>query len=89
MEPRLLLAARGLAGPLDGAGHVGLDLVDGDAEAPGDAMVRQIVKAVHPEELAGQLGHGDERGFHAGEPGRIDRPQRLGDTVSAELPPHP
>ncbi|MEJ2411207.1 MAG: hypothetical protein P8Y48_18395 [Novosphingobium sp.] len=48
MEPCLLLAARGAAEPLDGAGHVGLDLVDGDAEAPGDAAVGQIVELWSP-----------------------------------------
>lgn len=77
------------AEPLDGAGHVGLDFVGGDAEAAGDAPVGQIVEAVHHEDLAGEFGHGDERGLHAGELGGIDWPGRFGDTGGADAPPHP
>lgn len=55
------MAARRLAEPLDGAGHMLLDLVDGDTETAGDAAVGQIVEAVHHEDLAGEFGHGDER----------------------------
>jgi hypothetical protein len=36
-------------------------------------VVGQVVEAAHHENLAGEFGHGDERGFHAGELGEIGR----------------
>lgn len=77
------MAARGASEKLERGDHVVLDLVDGDVQAAGDAAVGQTVEADHHENLAGEIGHGDERGFHAGEPGGIDRLGRFGDTGGA------